>query len=182
MESFLCHLKLCIHLSLKRDWVKLKSCSNDLVIVCISWLFWQKYLVLLESPTAALDHPGKRIACNSSTVWKETFLLVHCHFSTCANLLHELNAVQLICFTEVITGAAELFLACLGAKQNQRNPAWLSNPTAGCCEEIHTITALSRTWTGLFIKNKPGSPVTLTNASTFSFAKLLEGCYGVRKE
>lgn len=35
MRSFRCHLKLYIHLTLKHDWVKLKFCSNDLVIVCI---------------------------------------------------------------------------------------------------------------------------------------------------
>lgn len=143
MKSFLCHLKLYIHLSLKYDWVKLKSCSNDLVIVCISWLFWQKYLVLLESLTAALDHPGKRIACNSFyCVTRKIFLLVHCHFRTCANLLHKLNAVQLsVLHWGYHWGCRAFFLLpwmlnrTKGIQHDSLIPG--SVCSAGGCEEIH---------------------------------------------
>lgn len=153
-------MKLYIHLTLKHDWVKLKSCSNDLVIVCICWLFWQKYLVLLEQyiSTAPLEHPGKRIASNSfHCVTSKIFLQFIVILAPVQIYFINWRQCSSLCFTEVITGAVELFFL-----------AWMLNRTEGTqhdslipgsvfsaagCEEIHTITALSISWTGLFVES-----------------------------
>lgn len=124
-------MKLNIDLTLKSGWVKLESCSRVLFIVCICCLFWQKYLVLLDIPisTVASEQPGKRIASNSFLcLTSRIFLLVHCHYSPCVNLLHKLKAVQLPVLYWGCHWGCRAFLACLDAKQNQRNPAWPSDP------------------------------------------------------
>ena len=103
------------------------------------------------------------------------FLLVRSHFSTCANLLHNLKAVQLLAHCWGSYWGCRAFRACLDAKQNWRNSDSLipgSFCSAGGCEENHIITALPRNQASILAKNKPGAHVaTVTNTSTASLAE-----------
>lgn len=123
-------MKLNIDLTLRSGWVKLESCSRDLLIVCIYCLFWQKYLVFLDIPisTAAWEQPGKIIVSNSSLCrTSRIFLLVHCHFSTCANRVHKPKAAQVFALLGLSLGLQSCSW-CLDAEQNHRNPAGDSDP------------------------------------------------------
>lgn len=172
-------MKLNIDLTLRIGWVKLESCSRDLLIVCIYCLFWQKDLVFLDIPisTAAWEQPGKIIVSNSSLCMTSgIFLLVYCHFSTCANPVPKAKAAR-VCALLGLSLGLQSCSWCLDAEQN-RNPAGLSDPgfcLQSCwlwgnphnnllCPETEQVSA----------KNKPGAhAVTLTNTSTASFAEYI---------
>ena len=161
--------------TLKCGWVKLESCTRDLFIVCICCLFWQKYLVLLDIPnsTAALEQPGKRIASNSFLcVTSRLFLLVHCHFSTCANLFHKLKVVQLSVLYWGCHWGCRAVLACLNAKQNWRNPTWLSDPRLSLqCWWLwgNSYSNWSTQKLNRSAKNKPGALCSNFNKHLYSF-------------